>query len=85
VEGNDKWWARTPANRWRAAAAVELCSGQKWRKEGGFWPPGLMAYICGDENGPMWNHGRSVRPPAARRSGGDGVVCRFHVKLAPGS
>jgi hypothetical protein len=40
-----------------------------------------MAYICGDENGPAWGHGMSVRPPAVSRSGGDNTVHQWHVKL----
>jgi hypothetical protein len=59
--------------------AEELRCEEKRRKEGGFLSPGLMAFIDDDEDGPMWGHSRSVRPPATSRLGGDGaarwVVC----------
>jgi hypothetical protein len=33
--------------------AGELCSGQKWRKEGGFWPPGSTAIYAAMKTGPQ--------------------------------
>jgi hypothetical protein len=44
----------------------------------------LTAYIRGDENGPVWGHNRSVRPPAVSWSGGDDTVHQWRVKPAPG-
>jgi hypothetical protein len=72
-------------NRWRVVGVEELSGGQKWRKEGGFWPPGLTAYIGGEENGPAWGHGLSVQPLAVSRLGRDGAACRAADRWGPRS
>jgi hypothetical protein len=43
--------------------AEELQCGKKFRKEGGFLPPGSMAFIDEDKDGPAWGHNRLVQPP----------------------
>jgi hypothetical protein len=49
------------------------CEGQ-WRKEGGFLPLGMMAYIDDDKGRPAWGQGRSVRPPVVSWLGRDGAA-----------
>jgi hypothetical protein len=79
MSGGLELWL-TGVERWQQGALRWV----KMEKEGGFWPPGSTAYICGDENEPAWGHDRSVRPPVVSRSGEDGAVHRWRVKPALG-